>query len=142
MSITRLLVLLILISACVPLGARAQGFSGPLTRCPPEQIQPLPFKNPFLSTASPQQLPARADGLNMADVTPPREFRGVQQHDLIMVDANGALLRVPLRFPCAFDAYPSAHRSKRVPLIRSDGGALRALSTLHIPNNFHPGICY
>ena len=105
MSITRLLVLPLLISVCVPLTAHAQAVIGPIIKCPPEQAQLLPFKNPFLPTAASQQLPARADGLKVEDVATPREFRGVQQHDLILVDANGALRRIPLQFPCGLYFY-------------------------------------
>ncbi len=118
MSITRLLVLPLLISVCVSLTAHAQAVAGPMIspmiKCPPEQVEPVPFKNPFQPTAASEQLPLRADGLNVADVTAPLEFRRVQQHDLILVDANGVLRRVPLHFPCGFYVYLSTNRPNRL----------------------------
>src|SRR5579862_8400602 len=107
MYIFRLLALAVLISVWVPLAAHAQAAAGPIVKCPPGQVQsPLWFRSPFLDAAASQQLPAYLDGLNVADIISPREFRGSQQHDLIVVDANGVQRRVPLRFPCGFDVYP------------------------------------
>ena len=111
MYIVRILVLAALISVCVPLAARAQAIAGPIIICPLEQAEPLEFKNPFLPAVSSQQLPAHAHGLNVADITPPREFRSSRQRDLIVVDAEGVLRRVPLQFPCGFYGYPQAERS-------------------------------
>ncbi len=114
MYIFHLLALGLLISVRVPLAAHAQAVAGPIVKCPPEQVQsPLWFKSPFLNPAASQQLSAYIDGLNVADIIPPREFRGLQQHDLIMVDANGVQRRVPLRLPCGFDVYPHTERSAR-----------------------------
>jgi hypothetical protein len=45
-------------------------------------------------------LPILKDGFKLADTIPPLEFRGAQQNNLIMLDANLELIRVPLRFPC------------------------------------------
>ena len=48
MYIFRFLVLLLLASICVPLAMHAQAVVGPIVKCPPQQSQPLWFKNPFL----------------------------------------------------------------------------------------------
>lgn len=113
MYIFHFLVLLLLISVCIPLAAHAQAVAGPIIKCPLLQTEPLSFKNPFLSSVASQQLSIHADGFNLANTIPPPEFRGAQQHDLIMVDAKGDLFRVPLRFPCGFYVYPQTERSAR-----------------------------
>ncbi len=113
MYIFRFLVLLLLASICVPLAMHAQAVVGPIVKCPPQQSQPLWFKNPFLPPVASQRLPNRSDEFSFGDIIPPPEFRGAQQGDLIMIDANGVLLRVPLQFPCGFYVYPQAERSAR-----------------------------
>jgi hypothetical protein len=111
MYIFRLLVLTLLISVCIPLAAHAQAVAGPRVKCPPVQREPLRFKSPFLRPVASQQLPILKDGLKVADIIPPPEFRGAQQNNLIMLDANLDLIRVPLRFPCGF--YLQTKRSAR-----------------------------
>jgi hypothetical protein len=120
MSIFRLLALPLMMSVCVPLAAHAlQNSTGGYPICQPDQAQPprvdlLALKDPF-SPFSFQPLPTITDGLNVADVATPPEFRGVEPHYILMVDAKGFLVRVPLRLPCGFYVYPPTRRSDQVP---------------------------